>query len=51
VRQGQPYVGTTVTVAPGAEVPKEYNAAQVAQQRYDLERSVQYCREKLDIGA
>ena len=50
VRRGQPYVGTTVTVARGAEVPQEYQAAQVAQQRYDLERSVKYCREKLGIG-
>jgi len=51
VRRGQPYLGTTVTVARGAEVPEEYRAAQVAQQRYDLERSVKYCREKLGIGA
>jgi sugar phosphate isomerase/epimerase len=50
VRQGQPYLGTTVTVARGAEVPAEYAAAQVVQQRYDLERSVKYCREKLGIG-
>jgi sugar phosphate isomerase/epimerase len=50
VRRGQPYVGTAVTVARGAEVPEEYQAAQVAQQRYDLERSVNYCREKLGIG-
>ena len=50
VRRGEPYVGTTVTVARDAEVPQEYRAAQVAQQRYDLERSVKYCREKLGIG-
>jgi sugar phosphate isomerase/epimerase len=50
VRQGKPYLGTAVTVARAAEVPEEYRAAQVAQQRYDLERSVNYCREKLRIG-
>ena len=50
VRRGQPYLGTTVTVARGAEVPAEYRAAQAAQQRYDLERSVRYCREVLGIG-
>jgi sugar phosphate isomerase/epimerase len=50
VRQGQPYMGTAVTVARGDEVPEEYQAAQVAQQRYDLERSVRYCRETLGIG-
>ena len=50
VRQGQPYVGTTVTVAHGDKVPQEYQAAQAAQQRYDLERSVRYCREILGLG-
>jgi hypothetical protein len=39
-----------VTVARGQEVPEEYLAAQVAQQRYDLDRSVQYCRDQLGIG-
>jgi hypothetical protein len=39
-----------VTVAGGGEVPEEYLAAQIAQQRYDLERSVSYCRERLGIG-
>jgi sugar phosphate isomerase/epimerase len=50
VRRGQPFAGTVVTVAGGDEVPPEYRAAQVAQQRYDLERSVRYCREVLGIG-
>ena len=50
VRRGQPFTGTMVTVSHGEEVPEEYMAAQVAQQRYDLERSVRYCREKLGIG-
>jgi sugar phosphate isomerase/epimerase len=50
VRKGQPFAGTMVTVARGDEVPPEYGAAQAAQQRYDLERSVRYCREVLGIG-
>jgi sugar phosphate isomerase/epimerase len=50
VRRGQPFMGTMVTVARGDDVPPEYHAAQVAQQRYDLERSVRYCREVLGIG-
>jgi sugar phosphate isomerase/epimerase len=49
VRRGQPFAGTMVTVARGADVPPEYAAAQTAQQRYDLERSVRYCREVLGI--
>jgi len=50
VRRGQPFMGTMVTVARGDDLPPEYQAAQVAQQRYDLERSVRYCREVLRIG-
>jgi hypothetical protein len=50
VRKGQPYLGTTVTVAQDTQVPEAYRAAQVAQQRHDLERSVRYCRETLGIG-
>jgi sugar phosphate isomerase/epimerase len=50
VRRGKPYLSTAVTVARGEEVPEEYRAAQVAQQRYDLERSASYCREELSIG-
>jgi hypothetical protein len=50
VRQGRPFTGTMVTVAPGDDVPPEYRAAQAAQQRYDLERSVRYCREILGIN-
>jgi hypothetical protein len=50
VRKGQPFAGTMVTVAQGEDVPPEYKAAQAAQQRFDLERSVRYCREALGIG-
>jgi sugar phosphate isomerase/epimerase len=50
VRQGRPFAGTMITVAAGKEVPPEYHVAQVAQQRFDLERSVEYCREVLGIG-
>ena len=50
VRKGTPYTGTVVVVAPGDEVPDEYAGARVAQQRYDLERSVAYCRQRLGVG-
>lgn len=47
VRDGQPYTGTMVTVARGAEVPEAYTAALRAQQLFDVERSVAYCRDIL----
>lgn len=50
VRQGTPFIGTMVMVTRGEEVPPDYAAALVAQQRIDLERSVRYCREVLGIG-
>lgn len=50
VRKGQPYMGTMVTIAGGDEVPPEYRAARIVQERYDLERSVRYCKEVLGIG-
>lgn len=50
VREGQPFMGPMVTVNMGGDVPDEYRAALVVQQRIDLERSVAYCREKLGIG-
>jgi 3-oxoisoapionate decarboxylase len=50
VRRGLPYVGTMVTVARGEAVPDEYGAALVAQQRYDVERSIRYCQDVLGIG-
>jgi len=50
VRRGAPYMGTMVTIGQGEPVPPEYEAARVAQERYDLERSVAYCRQVLGIG-
>jgi len=50
VRRGTPYAGTMVTIARDEPVPPEYEAARVAQERYDLERSVRYCRGILGIG-
>jgi len=50
VRRGQPFMGAMVTVERGVATPPEYEAALVAQQRHDVERSVLYCREVLGIG-
>lgn len=50
-RQGQPYAGAMVSVERGAAVPDEYGAALRAQQLYDVERSVAYCRDVLGLGA
>jgi sugar phosphate isomerase/epimerase len=50
VREGQPFMGPMITVRGGSDMPDEYRAALVVQQRIDLERSVAYCREKLGIG-
>jgi sugar phosphate isomerase/epimerase len=49
VRKGLPFMGTMVMVG-GGDIPPEYRAAQIAQQRFDLERSVKYCREVLGLG-
>jgi sugar phosphate isomerase/epimerase len=49
VRAGQPFCGAMV-VAAGGDLPPEYAAALVAQQRVDVERSVRYCREQLGLG-
>jgi sugar phosphate isomerase/epimerase len=49
VKEGQPFTGPMLTVQ-GSEVPPEYQAALVVQQRLDLERSVRYCQEVLGIG-
>ena len=49
VRAGQPFGGTMVTVSAG-EIPPEYAAALVAQQRVDVARSVRFCRERLGLG-
>jgi sugar phosphate isomerase/epimerase len=50
VRAGQPFMGGMVIVERGTPVPPEYQAALVAQQRYDLERSARYCCDVLGIG-
>jgi sugar phosphate isomerase/epimerase len=50
VRQGVPFMGTMVTVGWDEEMPAEYQAALIAQQRVDLERSVKYCREVLGLS-
>ena len=49
VRQGTPFVGDMVVVSRGEKGPPEYEKALIAQQRYDLERSVKYCREVLRV--
>ena len=50
VRRGLPFMGTMVTVARGETTPEEYAAALVAQQRYDVERSVRFCQDVLGMG-
>ena len=51
VRRGLPFLGTMVmTEGASPAPPEEYHAAWVAQQRFDLERSVRYCRDVLGIG-
>jgi 3-oxoisoapionate decarboxylase len=47
VRQGLPFSGTMVAVAPGTEVPPEYQEALRVQQLYDVERSIAWAREVL----
>jgi sugar phosphate isomerase/epimerase len=49
VQNGQPYLGPMLT-AQWSGNPPEYQAALVLQQRLDLERSVRYCHEVLNIG-
>jgi sugar phosphate isomerase/epimerase len=51
VRRGLPYRGTMVVVEDGADVPDAYEEALVAQQRYDVERSVAYARDALGMGS
>ncbi len=50
VREGQPFIGTMLTARFGPDLPDEYRAALVVQQRVDLERSVRYCKEVLGLG-
>ena len=49
VQEGQPFMGPMLIVEWG-DVPPEYEAALVVQQRLDLERSVRYCQRVLGIG-
>ena len=49
VQNGHPFTGTMVT-AQWSDNRPEYRAALALQQRIDLERSVRYCREVLDIS-
>jgi len=51
VRGGRPYTGTMMVIERGQDVPPEYMTAVIAQERYDLERSVTYCREVLGLGS
>jgi sugar phosphate isomerase/epimerase len=50
-RAGVPFMGTMVTIGAVEGAPPEYEAARKAQQLFDLERSVVYCREQLEITA
>jgi sugar phosphate isomerase/epimerase len=50
VREGQPFLGTMLTAGHGPDLPAEYRAALIVQQRVDLERSVRYCKEELGLG-
>ncbi|MFQ5810099.1 MAG: sugar phosphate isomerase/epimerase family protein [Armatimonadota bacterium] len=50
VRNGTPFTGHMVMVGGLADAPPEYAAAQKAQQLFDLERSVKYCRKTLGIA-
>lgn len=50
VRKGVPFMGHMAMVDGLEDKPPVYESALVAQQRFDLERSVRYCREALGIG-
>jgi hypothetical protein len=50
VRRGTPFTGTLVMIGGGEPVPPEYEAACVAQERYDLEGSAKCCQQVLGIG-
>ncbi|MFO7697350.1 MAG: sugar phosphate isomerase/epimerase [Anaerolineae bacterium] len=49
VRQGLPFSGTMVAVAPGVEIPTAYQEALRAQQLYDVERSVAWAKRVLEV--
>ncbi|MFZ5832490.1 MAG: sugar phosphate isomerase/epimerase, partial [Planctomycetota bacterium] len=47
---GHPFTGSMM-ISSGAKQPAEYEAALKQQQRVDLERSLEYARQTLDVGA
>lgn len=49
VRHGRPFMGSMMIAGPGPQ-PPEYEAALRAQQRIDVERSVDYARRVLGVG-
>lgn len=49
VRNGRPFMGSMMIAGPGPQ-PPEYEAALRAQQRIDVERSVDYARRVLGVG-
>jgi sugar phosphate isomerase/epimerase len=49
VRNGHPFTGSMM-IAQGQNPPKEYSAAILQQQRFDLERSLEYAKKTLDLG-
>ena len=49
VRNGHPFTGSMIT-AGGENQPPEYAAAMIQQQRFDLERSIEYAKKTLDLG-
>ncbi|NLT72575.1 MAG: sugar phosphate isomerase/epimerase [Chloroflexi bacterium] len=49
-RIGKPYAGPMMMAGRGGGQPAEFRAAMVAQEVYDLDRSIKYCREVLGLG-
>jgi hypothetical protein len=49
VRRGHPFQGSMMIGGTGPQ-PPEFQAALRRQQQYDLERSVEYAKKKLDVG-
>ena len=49
VRRGRPYLGPMLIGGPGKQ-PPAFEAALREQQRTDLQRSLRYCRETLQLG-
>ncbi len=48
-RKGRPFAGGMMIAGEG-KLPPEYAAALRAQQRHDLERSLEYCKRTLGVG-